>query len=36
MVVLCDTNGGSMPWEVEQIIREMKAADHIRLEFIPQ
>ena len=24
MVVLCDTNGGSMPWEVEQIIREMK------------
>jgi 2-isopropylmalate synthase len=25
MVVLCDTNGGSLPWEVEQIIREMKA-----------
>ncbi|MCA2002367.1 MAG: citramalate synthase [Chloroflexi bacterium] len=24
MVVLCDTNGGSLPWEVEQIIREMK------------
>ncbi len=26
MVVLCDTNGGTMPWEVEQIIREMKAS----------
>jgi len=25
MVVLCDTNGGSMPWDVERIIREMKA-----------
>jgi 2-isopropylmalate synthase len=25
MVVLCDTNGGTLPWEVEQIIREMKA-----------
>lgn len=25
-VVLCDTNGGTMPWEVEQIIREMKAS----------
>jgi 2-isopropylmalate synthase len=24
-VVLCDTNGGTMPWEVEEIIREMKA-----------
>ncbi len=23
-VVLCDTNGGTMPWEVETIIREMK------------
>lgn len=23
-VVLCDTNGGTMPWEVEQIIREVK------------
>lgn len=23
-VVLCDTNGGTMPWEVEKIIREMK------------
>jgi 2-isopropylmalate synthase len=29
MVVLCDTNGGSLPWEVEQIIREMKTKiDH--------
>ena len=28
-LVLCDTNGGSMPWEVEQIVREVKAAvDH--------
>jgi 2-isopropylmalate synthase len=25
-VVLCDTNGGTMPWEVEQIVREVKAA----------
>ena len=25
MVVLCDTNGGSMPWDVERIIREMKS-----------
>lgn len=25
-VVLCDTNGGTMPWEVEKIVREMKAA----------
>jgi len=23
-LVLCDTNGGTMPWEVENIIREMK------------
>ena len=23
-VVLCDTNGGTMPWEVEKIIREVK------------
>ena len=23
-VVLCDTNGGTLPWEVEQIVREMK------------
>jgi len=28
-LVLCDTNGGTMPWEVEQIVREVKAAiDH--------
>ena len=27
-VVLCDTNGGTMPWEVEQIIRELKPASH--------
>ena len=25
-VVLCDTNGGTMPWEVETIIRELKPA----------
>lgn len=24
-LVLCDTNGGSMPWEVEQIVREVRA-----------
>jgi len=23
-IVLCDTNGGTMPWEVERIIRELK------------
>jgi len=23
-VVLCDTNGGSLPWEVEEIVREVK------------
>jgi 2-isopropylmalate synthase len=28
-LVLCDTNGGAMPWEVEQIVREVKAVvDH--------
>ena len=25
-VVLCDTNGGTLPWEVDQIIRELKPA----------
>jgi 2-isopropylmalate synthase len=25
-VVLCDTNGGSMPWEVEKIVRDVSAA----------
>ena len=25
-VVLCDTNGGTLPWEVEQIIRDLKPA----------
>ena len=25
-VVLCDTNGGTMPWEVEKITREVKVA----------
>jgi len=25
-LVLCDTNGGTMPWEVERIVREVKAA----------
>jgi len=24
-VVLCDTNGGTMPWEVESIVRELKS-----------
>ena len=29
IVVLCDTNGGTMPWEVECIVRELKPAlDH--------
>jgi 2-isopropylmalate synthase len=26
MVVLCDTNGGSMPWEVEQIVTQVHEA----------
>lgn len=25
-LVLCETNGGAMPWEVEKIVREVKAA----------
>lgn len=25
-VVLCDTNGGALPWEVEQIVTEVRAA----------
>jgi 2-isopropylmalate synthase len=25
-LVLCDTNGGTMPWEVEQIVHEMKTS----------
>src|SRR5687768_3214225 len=25
-VVLCDTNGGTLPWELEQIIRDLKPA----------
>jgi 2-isopropylmalate synthase len=27
-VVLCDTNGGTMPWEVERFIRELKPSIH--------
>jgi 2-isopropylmalate synthase len=28
-IVLCDTNGGSMPWEITPIVRDVKAAlDH--------
>ena len=31
-LVLCDTNGSSMPWEIERIIREMRAVfPHTRL-----
>ena len=26
MIVLCDTNGGAMPWDVERIIGELRAA----------
>jgi len=26
IVVLCDTNGGTLPWEVERIIRDLKPA----------
>jgi 2-isopropylmalate synthase len=27
MLVLCDTNGGSMPWEIGEIVRTVKQAD---------
>ncbi len=30
-VVLCDTNGGSMPWEVEEIVRQVGAAVEVPL-----
>jgi 2-isopropylmalate synthase len=26
LVVLCDTNGGTLPWELERVIRELKPA----------
>ncbi len=26
IVILCDTNGGSMPWEISEIVRTVKAA----------
>ncbi len=26
MIVLCDTNGGTMPWDVERIVGELRAA----------
>lgn len=26
IIVLCDTNGGSMPWEIDEICREVKAS----------
>ncbi len=31
IIVLCDTNGGSLPWEVEQIIEEVKKVISIPL-----
>ena len=27
-IVLCDTNGGVLPWDVEQIVKEVMAAGH--------
>ncbi len=30
-LVLCETNGGAMPWEVEKIVREVKAALQVPL-----
>ncbi len=30
-LVLCDTNGGSMPWEVEKIVREVRKAVRLPL-----
>ncbi len=27
-IVLCDTNGGMLPWDVEQIVKEVVAAGH--------
>ncbi|CAM9628253.1 unnamed protein product [Ectocarpus fasciculatus] len=26
VLVLCDTNGGSLPWEIDEIVRDVKAA----------
>lgn len=30
-IVLCDTNGGLLPWEIEEIVQEVRAAGHHRL-----
>jgi 2-isopropylmalate synthase len=30
-IVLCDTNGGVLPWDIEEIVREVRAAGHQRL-----
>jgi 2-isopropylmalate synthase len=31
VIVLCDTNGGCLPWEIEQIVGEVKAQIHTPL-----
>lgn len=30
LVILCDTNGGAMPWEIEAVVREVQAATDAR------
>jgi 2-isopropylmalate synthase len=30
-IVLCDTNGGLLPWEIEEIVAQVRAAGHQRL-----
>src|SRR5437016_2818893 len=30
-IVLCDTNGGVLPWDVEEIVRQVRAAGHARI-----
>lgn len=32
-VVLCDTNGGTLPWDVERIVKEVSSATGARLGF---
>ncbi|MPZ15654.1 MAG: citramalate synthase [Chloroflexi bacterium] len=30
-IILCDTNGGALPWEIEEIVARVAAAGHARL-----
>jgi 2-isopropylmalate synthase len=31
VLVLCDTNGGTMPWEITEIVRDVKTKTHVPL-----